>query len=97
MLANAAAIDTELGAGTGEHIDRDGLAAIRAPVTLLVGSDSDPVFGAAARRLASFVEHAELREVGGAGHLLQRDRPDAVAAAVRSVLGPAAVSPRARP
>jgi pimeloyl-ACP methyl ester carboxylesterase len=96
MLANARAIVTELGAGTGEHLDRDRLAAIRAPVTLLVGTESDRVFGAAARRLASWIERSELREVEGAGHLLQRDRPDAVADAVRSVLGSAAVSPGAR-
>ena len=64
---------------------------------MLAGSETDPVFGAAARRLAARLEHAELREVAGAGHLLQCERPDAVADAVRSVLGAAAVSPGARP
>jgi pimeloyl-ACP methyl ester carboxylesterase len=97
MLANARAIVAELGAGTGEHIPRERLAGIRAPVTVLVGTESDPVFEAAARRLASAVRHSEVRAVEGSGHILQRDRPDAITEAVRSALAAEALSPGARP
>src|SRR5215210_68778 len=97
MLANAPAIVRELAGGTGEQISRDRIAGLRVPVTVLVGRESDPVFGAAARRLVASVGHAELREVDGAGHLLQRDRPDAIVDAVRSALAEPAVSPGGRP
>jgi pimeloyl-ACP methyl ester carboxylesterase len=86
MLANAAAIVAEVRAGTGEHLDRARLAGLRVPVTVLVGSESDPVFGACARRLAAVVPGAELREVPGSGHVMQRDRPDVLVDAVRSAL-----------
>jgi 3-oxoadipate enol-lactonase len=97
MLANAPAIVAELGAGTGEHIPRERLAGISAPVTVLVGTESDPVFEAAALRLASAVGHSELRVVEGAGHVLQRDRPEAIAEAVRAALAAETLSPDARP
>jgi pimeloyl-ACP methyl ester carboxylesterase len=96
MLANAAAIVAELGAGTGEHIAPGRIAGLRVPLTLLAGSESDPAFAAAARRLAACAAAAELREVEGAGHLMQHDRPDAIVDAVRSALGATAVSPGAR-
>jgi pimeloyl-ACP methyl ester carboxylesterase len=86
MLANAAAIVAELRAGTGEHIRPARLGDLDLPVTVLAGSESDRVFGACARRLAAAVPDAELREVSGAGHVMQHDRPDAVVAAVRRVL-----------
>jgi len=98
MLVNARAIVAELGAGTGEHIDRDRLAGLRTPTTLLVGSESDPVFAAAGRRLAATAAQVELREVDRAGHMLQRDRPDAVVDAVRATLrSEERLSPGARP
>jgi pimeloyl-ACP methyl ester carboxylesterase len=87
MLGNAAAIVAELRAGTGEHLDRRRIAGLEVPLTVLAGSESDPVFGACARRLAETVPRAELVEVPGAGHLVQRDKPAAVVAAVRSALG----------
>jgi pimeloyl-ACP methyl ester carboxylesterase len=87
MLANAAAIVAELRAGTGEQLDRRRIAQLRVPMSVLAGSDSDPVFAACARRLAGCVPHAELREVPGAGHVIQHDRPEALVAAVRAALG----------
>jgi pimeloyl-ACP methyl ester carboxylesterase len=55
------------------------------------------VFEAAARRLASAVGHSEIHAVEGAGHVLQRDRPDAIPGAVGSALAAEALSPGARP
>jgi pimeloyl-ACP methyl ester carboxylesterase len=87
MLRNAAAIVAELRAGTGEHLDRRQIGALDVPVTVLAGSESDPVFGACARRLAGSVPRAELVEIPGAGHLIQRDQPAALVAAVHTALG----------
>ena len=86
MLANAAAIVAELRGGTGEGLTRDRLATLRVPVTVLAGTESDPVFATSARRLADAVPVAVLTELPGAGHVLQRDRPEAVVAAARAAL-----------
>jgi len=87
MLANAAAIVGELRAGTGEHLKRDRLASLGLPVTILTGSESDPVFAACARRLAESLPGAVVREVPGSGHVMQNDRPEAIVAAARAALG----------
>jgi pimeloyl-ACP methyl ester carboxylesterase len=87
MLRNAGAIVGELRAGTGEHLDRRRIGALQVPMVVLTGTESDPVFGACARRLVERVRTAELVEVCGAGHLIQRDQPAALVAAVRSALG----------
>jgi pimeloyl-ACP methyl ester carboxylesterase len=87
MLANARAIVAELRAGTGEPIERSRLGSLDLPVTVLVGGESDRVFGACARRLAVTAPGAGLREIPGAGHVMQHDRPDAIVTAVRAVLG----------
>ena len=84
MLANAAAIVGELRAGTGEHLKRDRLAGLRVPVTILAGSESDPVFAACARRLADTVPGATVTTIPGSGHVMQQDRPDAIVAAARA-------------
>jgi len=86
MLANAAAIVGELRAGTGEHLKRDRLAGLRVPVTILAGSESDPVFAACARRLADTVPGATVTTIPGSGHVMQQDRPDAIVAAARAAL-----------
>lgn len=85
MLRNARAIVAELRAGTGEHLDRRRIGALAVPMVVMTGSESDPVFGACARRLVDSVPGAELVEVPGAGHLIQRDDPAALVAAVRSI------------
>jgi pimeloyl-ACP methyl ester carboxylesterase len=92
-LSNAAAIVAELRAGTGEHLGSARLAALRVPVTVLAGTESDPVFGACARRLAETVPGAILTTVPRSGHVVQHDRPDAIVDAVRAVL---AAEPAAR-
>ena len=86
MLANAAAIVGELRAGTGEHLKRDRLAGLRVPVTILAGSESDPVFAACARRLADTVPGATVTTIPGSAHVMQQDRPDAIVAAARAAL-----------
>jgi pimeloyl-ACP methyl ester carboxylesterase len=86
MLANAAAIMREIDAGTGEHLDQPQLARVHAPVTCLLGDDSDRAFHAAAARLVRLVPQTDVSTVDGAGHLLYADRPDALVAAVQDAL-----------
>jgi 3-oxoadipate enol-lactonase len=85
MLANGRAIVAELAHGTGEHLDREQLAAIDRPVIWLGAADSDAAFRSAARRAAREIPVVELREVDRSGHVMQYDRPDAIADAVRAL------------
>lgn len=62
-----------------------GLAAIDVPTVVLVGEADRIVPPAAGRGLARTISGARLIEVGGAGHLLAYQHPDAVAAAIRDV------------
>jgi pimeloyl-ACP methyl ester carboxylesterase len=62
-----------------------GLAAIDVPTVVLVGEADRVVPPAAGRGLARTIPGARLIEVGGAGHLLAYQHPDAVAAAIREV------------
>jgi 2-succinyl-6-hydroxy-2,4-cyclohexadiene-1-carboxylate synthase len=69
-----------LGTGTMEPVwDRLGELAI--PVTLVVG-ERDEKFRAIASRMAAALPHAEVRVIEGAGHAVQLERPEAVAAAI---------------
>jgi pimeloyl-ACP methyl ester carboxylesterase len=88
MLANGAAIVHEIGLGTGEHLRAADLGALRCPVVVLHGDRSDSAFPAAARRVAAAVPRARLEVVTGSGHVMQRDRPDAIVAAVDSLQRP---------
>lgn len=84
MRATAAATMAELDAGTGEHLTPGAIASIRCPVTCLVGDLSDPVFGAATRRITSVLPQAAVITITGAGHALHFDRLDEFAAGVRT-------------
>jgi len=64
-----------------------GLAGVRAPTSVLVGGADRIVPPATGERLAAGIPGARLVSVAGVGHLLPRERPDAVAAAVRDVSG----------
>lgn len=64
----------------------DRLAAIRAP-TLLLGSDADPVSPpAVARFLAERIAGARIAAVAGGSHAFASERPEEVAALIRSHL-----------
>jgi pimeloyl-ACP methyl ester carboxylesterase len=84
---DGAAIVSELGAG--EHLDHDALATLAIPTTVMSGSLSDPVFHAAARRLADVIPGAEFVVVPGSSHALPFDAAPAVADGIRR-LTPAA-------
>jgi pimeloyl-ACP methyl ester carboxylesterase len=82
MRANARPALDELRVGTGEELKPKRLATIEARGIWLVGDRSQPDFARAARRRAGLLRHFTVRTVTGAGHGIQLDRPDAVAAAV---------------
>jgi pimeloyl-ACP methyl ester carboxylesterase len=86
MLANAAAILREIDSGTGEReLGEGAIADILCPVRWLYGDRSARTFEKAARRAQSHIAQVTIVPVARAGHVIQFDRPDAVAEAVRHV------------
>lgn len=71
-----------------------GLAALRVPCVVVVGTHDHIVDPAVAERLAASIPKAELRRIAGAGHLLPFDHPRHVADAVRAVLVRSGLSAR---
>ncbi|ADB51992.1 alpha/beta fold hydrolase [Conexibacter woesei] len=68
------------GVGTGAMEPLwDDLPALRVPVALIAG-ERDAKFRAIAERMAERIPHAELHVVSGAGHAVQLERPEVVAA-----------------
>ena len=62
-----------------------GLAAVRAPTTVVVGGADHIVPPATGERLAASIPGARLVQLAGVGHLLPHERPEAVAAAIGEV------------
>lgn len=56
----------------------EGLAGIRVPVTILVGTRDQLTPMAASRRMASLIQGAHLEVVADAGHMLPLERPELV-------------------
>jgi 2-succinyl-6-hydroxy-2,4-cyclohexadiene-1-carboxylate synthase len=63
------------------------LGELRMPVTLVVGQ-RDAKFRAIAERMAPAISGSRIELVAGAGHAVQLERPEAVAAAVAAGLSP---------
>ena len=59
-----------------------GLAGIRVPVTVIVGTADRVIPASSGQRLAAAIPGAVLIRVNGAGHLLTHERPEEVIAAV---------------
>lgn len=86
MLGNAEALFAEIrigGGALGERMRRQQLASIGAPMQVLLGARSAPVFAPAARYLLRVARQAELIPVPEASHMIPTDRPDVVVEAVR--------------
>jgi pimeloyl-ACP methyl ester carboxylesterase len=58
------------------------LGAISAPVLVLHGSDTKPLFAAAARAVTDRVPNARMQEIRGAGHAAPLTHPEALAEAL---------------
>jgi pimeloyl-ACP methyl ester carboxylesterase len=78
---HAAAIVSELDAG--EHLDRRAVAALTVPTTVVAGSESDPIFPAAARRLAALIPGAGFAVAPGSSHAIPFDASAVVVDVVR--------------
>ena len=76
--AGLAAALRGLGTGTMEPL-RDRLPSLTMPVSLIVG-ERDAKFRALAERMAAALPGARLHVVAGAGHAVQLEQPEAVAA-----------------
>lgn len=63
------------------------LGSIAAPTVILHGDSDHIVAPAVADRLQAAIPGSSRHVLAGAGHLLPHDRPDAIAAAVREVVG----------
>ena len=85
LRRSSATIVAELAAGTGEHLDRDALAVLELPTTVIAGSESDPAFAAAARRVSELIPGSRLVTATGSGHMVQLDAPEFVAGEVRQL------------
>lgn len=65
------------------------LAAITAPVCVLLGSATKPFFRVSAEHVVDHVPGARVREIPGAGHAAPLTHPEALAGALIEVLAPA--------
>jgi pimeloyl-ACP methyl ester carboxylesterase len=65
------------------------LGAISAPVLVLHGSDTKPLFAASARAVTDRVPNARMQEIPGAGHAAPLTHPEALAEALTEFFAPA--------
>jgi pimeloyl-ACP methyl ester carboxylesterase len=84
-LDNSRAVLDELRVGTGEELKAKRLGTIGVRGIWLLGDRSQPAMAKAAKRRAGLLPNVTVRMVTGAGHGIQIDRPDAVAAAVQEI------------
>jgi pimeloyl-ACP methyl ester carboxylesterase len=87
LAANGSAIMRELDSGTGEHVKNAEIAKIACPVELLLGGNTLPAYGKAARRIKKALPSLEIVTVPGAGHVLPVSHSQAVVDAVKRVRG----------
>lgn len=62
--------------------DPAALGAIQAPVVVLVGSDTEPIFMTSARYVTDHVPNARIQEIPGAGHAAPLTHPEVLAGAL---------------
>jgi pimeloyl-ACP methyl ester carboxylesterase len=65
------------------------LGAIQAPVVVLLGSDTKPIFPVSARYVTDHVPNAQAQEIPGAGHAAPLTHPEALAEALTEFFAPA--------
>jgi pimeloyl-ACP methyl ester carboxylesterase len=69
--------------------DPNVLSAISAPVMVLIGSNTEPLFAAAAQHVVDHVPNARMQEIPGAGHAGPLTHPEALAKALTEFFSPA--------
>jgi pimeloyl-ACP methyl ester carboxylesterase len=65
------------------------LGSISAPVLLLLGSDTKPIFTASARHVADHVPNNRVQEIPGAGHAAPLTHPEVLAEVLAEFFAPA--------
>jgi pimeloyl-ACP methyl ester carboxylesterase len=83
--ADARAFAADLTAGPSWSVTRRELRALDAPVAIVSGTHSSPVWREVSAALAALLPGAKLVEIG-AGHLSHLERPEAIAEQVRALL-----------
>jgi pimeloyl-ACP methyl ester carboxylesterase len=82
-LQNASAVLADMSNGDGDHIDTEDVRALAAPVTLILGEQSQRWFLGIIETLEGLLPGAERIEIPAVGHAMTFEDPPAVASAVR--------------
>lgn len=85
-LRNAAAVMADFDNGDGSHIPRHRLRDLQCPVTLLLGEESQRMFGRIARTLTRLLPDPTVVQVPGVGHAVTFEDPPAAADAIRAAV-----------
>lgn len=85
--ANAAAVGTEIRAGTGEHLTPEMLGGIRLPTIVFAGDRGQKFLGESAARMAGAIPAARLQILPGASHFLQLERAEVIGEALKAFTG----------
>ena len=95
ILANASGILADIDTGEGEHVDAERLATIAAPVTIVEGALSPPLFRRSVERLRRLLPAARLVTLENSGHVVMLDaREEVLDVLRRAVTEPARISRR---
>lgn len=86
VLANASSVLAELEAGTGEDLGEDELAQVKAPLGMILGGRTKPIFVDAVDRLAKSFPSAPVVRIPDGDHVTPVRQPDLFVSAVREVI-----------
>ncbi|HEY2748438.1 MAG TPA: alpha/beta hydrolase [Polyangia bacterium] len=86
LLAHADDVLAELRAGTGESLTPARLGAIACPTTLILGARSSPFFARVGAKLAAAMPSLRTVTIEGAGHMIAREEPRALADVIADVI-----------
>jgi pimeloyl-ACP methyl ester carboxylesterase len=96
VVATGPVVRRQVEACTTYHLDPEPVRALAAPILLLTGSETAPLYRQSTDEVSAIVPDARVRTLAGQEHMAILTDPDAVAAAVvefTAVLGPPSVPP----
>jgi pimeloyl-ACP methyl ester carboxylesterase len=82
-LQNASAVLADMNNGDGNHIDTEDVRGLTAPVTLILGEESQRWFHRIIETLEGLFPEAERIEIPAVGHAMTFEDPSALASALR--------------
>jgi pimeloyl-ACP methyl ester carboxylesterase len=86
LLGNSRGVWADMGARGRPDLSKRRLAAVRCPVTILVGTIGQPWFRRSAEALAKMLPEARIETVPGTNHAFTFHQPEAFAQAIRRAL-----------